>query len=472
MHAKGVRCTDCHDPHTAKILAKGNQLCVRCHIPAKYDSYAHHYHPAGSTGSQCVECHMPETTYMTVDPRRDHSFRIPRPDQTISMGLPNACNRCHKDKTPEWSLESVIKWYPKHEWPRRTDFAKAIEGGRQQDPTQEKPLIRYARDPLMPTLLRASAFSLLGNYESAETTEALIAGTTDPDILAKIEVARAFEPRLQAAAANYSSAGGLSSEYRAQVAAVAKLLGDNARSVRTEAARALAAVPKAEIPAESRDAYDVALAQCIEDMKTQQDVPVANYNLANLYANLGKPAEAEKFYRAALKLDPSYNVARFNLAMLLYQQNRPAEAIREFQSVLAWAEKGLRTGDDAVTSWNNSLASRTHYSLGLLLAEDPARLDQAAVHLSEAAKLDPNAHRALYNLGLAYQQQQRWEEAEKMLRQAQAKQPDDADYLYALGILAAQRNRPEDARRWLMALVQRYPQHVDGQMLLQRLSRP
>ena len=84
MYHQGVKCTDCHDPHTARTLAKGNQLCMRCHSPKPenptlYDSPAHHFHEQGSKGAQCVECHMPEKKYMVVDPRRDHSIRIPRP---------------------------------------------------------------------------------------------------------------------------------------------------------------------------------------------------------------------------------------------------------------------------------------------------------------------------------------------------------------------------------------------------------
>jgi hypothetical protein len=38
---------------------------------------------------------MPNTAYMIVDPRRDHSMRVPRPDLTVSLGVPNACNACH-----------------------------------------------------------------------------------------------------------------------------------------------------------------------------------------------------------------------------------------------------------------------------------------------------------------------------------------------------------------------------------------
>ena len=100
MYHKGIRCTDCHDPHTAKLKHQGNQVCTSCHAhPAgKYDAPAHHQHKEGSKGAACVECHMPETTYMDVDPRRDHSLRIPRPDVSVETGAPNACTRCHLEE--------------------------------------------------------------------------------------------------------------------------------------------------------------------------------------------------------------------------------------------------------------------------------------------------------------------------------------------------------------------------------------
>jgi predicted CXXCH cytochrome family protein len=73
VYAAGVTCSNCHDPHSAKLRAAGNALCGQCHMPEKFDVVAHHHHPPGSTGAQCVNCHMPTKSYMVVDARRDHS---------------------------------------------------------------------------------------------------------------------------------------------------------------------------------------------------------------------------------------------------------------------------------------------------------------------------------------------------------------------------------------------------------------
>ena len=64
MHAKGVTCSDCHDPHTQKLRAPGNAVCSQCHLATKYDAPAHHHHEPGTQGATCASCHMPTTTYM------------------------------------------------------------------------------------------------------------------------------------------------------------------------------------------------------------------------------------------------------------------------------------------------------------------------------------------------------------------------------------------------------------------------
>ena len=70
MFTKGVRCSDCHNPHSLKLKFEGNRLCAQCHQPGKYDTPNHHHHTDG-LATQCVTCHMPTRTYMNIDDRRD-----------------------------------------------------------------------------------------------------------------------------------------------------------------------------------------------------------------------------------------------------------------------------------------------------------------------------------------------------------------------------------------------------------------
>lgn len=110
-------------------MKQGNNLRLRCHRAAVYDTPAHHFHKRQNekgdpirakdgtilfevgSGAQCVQCHMPGRIYMGVDYRPDHSFRIPRPDLSVQLGLPNACNRCHRDKTNQWADKTMTQWY-------------------------------------------------------------------------------------------------------------------------------------------------------------------------------------------------------------------------------------------------------------------------------------------------------------------------------------------------------------------------
>jgi hypothetical protein len=146
MHGAGVRCTDCHERHRLGILAEGNALCTRCHNPegtprfptlkpGQFDSPAHHFHRDGSDGAQCANCHMPARTYMGVDPRRDHSFRVPRPDLSARLGTPNACTLCHDDKTDAWATEQVRAWYPEGR-SGRLHFSEVLAAGRAGEPSE------------------------------------------------------------------------------------------------------------------------------------------------------------------------------------------------------------------------------------------------------------------------------------------------------------------------------------------------
>ena len=253
MYHKGIRCTDCHNPHTTKLKHEGNKLCTSCHThPAgKYDSPAHHHHKVGSTGASCVECHMPHTTYMEVDPRRDHSIRIPRPDMSVVTGSPNACTGCHLDgnklsgdaraeieagftreplkeyarwlesrseakddavkdeiakelaRLDEWSLEHTRGWYGK-KIEERPHWGFAIDAAWKYhaEPNDEKKrdqaeaeLIKVARDKTMPAIARASAVQHLQSFESNKTMDTILAALTDKEPLVRYAALGYFDSR-------------------------------------------------------------------------------------------------------------------------------------------------------------------------------------------------------------------------------------------------------------------------------------
>jgi predicted CXXCH cytochrome family protein len=161
MYHRNIRCSDCHDPHSLRPLAAvdNNSLCIRCHEPAKFNSDAHLRHAPGTPGSRCIDCHMPTKTYMGVDVRRDHSIRIPRPDLTVQLGTPNACNQCHTDKTPQWAADHVVAWFGpvrRHPPDRPDDWAPAIAAARANTPDSLDKLLTMLADDRLPVIVRAT----------------------------------------------------------------------------------------------------------------------------------------------------------------------------------------------------------------------------------------------------------------------------------------------------------------------------
>ena len=145
MYAAGITCADCHDAHSAKVKISNDDVCSSCHQPERFATREHHFHDPAKAGGSCVACHMRTETYMVVDPRHDHSLRAPRPDLTLSLGTPNACNDCHRDKSARWAQRAVERWYPEGQW-TKPHFGEALQAGRTLQVGAEEALVALARD--------------------------------------------------------------------------------------------------------------------------------------------------------------------------------------------------------------------------------------------------------------------------------------------------------------------------------------
>ncbi|HYN61452.1 MAG TPA: cytochrome c3 family protein, partial [Rubrivivax sp.] len=264
MYRMGVSCTDCHNPHSAKPKLQGNALCLQCHQPqanpafpsatGSFDTPQHHRHEAGTPGAQCVACHMPAKNYMVVQPRPDHSMRVPRPDLTVSIGTPNACNQCHADKPAQWAADAVTRWYgaPK----RPAHYGEVFAAARRGAAGSAQALASIAADAAQPPIVRATALDMLRGNPTAGIGE-------------RIEATRDVDAEVRAAAA--SSLDGLEASQR--VPALAPLLKDPLRAVRIAAARSLASLPAGQFDAPTRAAYDAALAEYIAAQSVALDMP-------------------------------------------------------------------------------------------------------------------------------------------------------------------------------------------------------
>ena len=429
MFAEGVRCSDCHNPHSLELHVLGNAVCEQCHHPdaprdrfptltAKdYNSADHHFHPEGSDGARCVSCHMPERTYMIVDRRRDHSFRIPRPEVSAALGSPDACTMCHADRSQEWAAQAIAAWYGPGRR-RGPHYGEVLADGRDGEPEALGRLVDLARNEEQPAIVRATALQYLAPY--------------GPDGVPRVpEVFEDPEPLVRMAAT--AGFGALPHAERSRHGA--RLLRDPVRSVRVEAAREIA--PHATtLGGEGRAAFATARAEYEAAATARPDNPVAHYNLGNFRTATGEYHRAVRDYRMSLSLDPSFLPASMNLAVLLSQLGRNAEA-----------ETTLRS---AVTI--DSDAGDAQHSLGLLLAEQ-GQLEEALRHLERAAELLPQNARIHYNHGLALQRLDRRGEAEAPLRRADSLEPDTPEFLNALAILYSQQARWAEALPWAERLV-------------------
>jgi Flp pilus assembly protein TadD len=532
MYQKGVRCTDCHDPHSLRVkymdadapwgTVPDNRLCTGCHTnqhPAgKYDTPAHHHHPDPSKpGTKCVECHMPETTYMVADPRRDHSLRNPLPRLTIDLGIPNACNLCHNDRskgeTPEWAQQHVENWYGKRQAPER--FAEAIAAGREGRPEGQAALRALTRRKDISPMVRASGVALLGRYPSEGGHAAVLRGLEDPEALVRTAAVQGFE--LQHAAdfrrvkqfrnikkelheieqlddpaqrRRRLEALGMPREQLMSIATtndplevapalretyrrLAPMLSDPLRSVRTEAARVLSYFPREAFTKEDRRAMDAALDEYITGLENLSDQAGAHLRMAVLYENLGDPDRAKQEYLTAIRLDPRFFQARVNLAMLYAAGGQRAEAVKLFRQAIdsqreLLAELELHALD--ATELELILAD-THYSLGLLLAEEKDRLEEAVKELAEAVRLAPNNARMHYNHAVALHQLGRLNEAEQSYRAAYKLAPQVSDYLVVLTNLYAQQERWDRAVQCAEELVRQQPDNPQMQALLRYVKQ-
>ena len=163
MYHAGVTCSDCHEPHSVALRLPGNGVCLQCHQADRYDQSSHHFHQPGSPGASCAECHMPPRTYMVVDPRHDHSMRIPRPDLSLKLGTPNACNNCHQDKDSKWAAAQLNTWYGDTPTGFQT-YAETLYGAWHEQAGSGNTLAALIRDSDTPAIARATAFEQIGPH--------------------------------------------------------------------------------------------------------------------------------------------------------------------------------------------------------------------------------------------------------------------------------------------------------------------
>ena len=484
MYHNDIRCSDCHDPHTTRLKHPGNQVCTSCHQhPAgKYDGPSHHHHQPGSTGALCVECHMPETTYMEVDPRRDHSIRNPRPDLSVKLGTPNACTRCHLDKEKaglqdrddltqylDWILaardgDGIVKaeiarvdremdkacqeWYAdKRQDSQRLDkhFATTLDAARRGEPSAEPDLIRLAGDGRVPGIVRATALYELSQYNSRDSIATAVRLLKDPNSQVR---ARAIG-NLQ---------GRLTEDRLAQE--LSPLLDDSVRLVRTEAARVLATIPGGNLRGSKRKQLRDALDEYREGLMVSNDRAAAHMTLGIVYESLGEDDRAIDAYEAAIHVEPQVTGPRTNLAAVCDRQAEADDRRAQQAAMMRDTAAGTKAIEQAAD--HRAKAARLRREELDCLARDAAlvpdsgaiqyrygmllylhrRMEEAEAALRSASELEPNNPQFLLGLVLFYQQRLQFAEALPLAERLVGLRPQDAVYRKVLEDIRVQSKSP------------------------------
>lgn len=437
MFQAGVGCKDCHEPHSGKVYIQGNALCYRCHLQDKYGVHTHHFHKDDSTGTLCVECHMVERTYMVIDPRRDHSMRVPRPDLSDKLETPNACIQCHdhKDKSNRWAADYCKQWYGELQ-DGKVHYGEIFYAGRRDYPEAVGGLTGLANDKQNPPMQRATALFLLGNYPSQEALSAIRQNIYDSDPLIRATAVQSLDM--------------VNTEERLPL--IKHLLNDPVRLVRVRAGFSLAGVSRGRMTGEERRLLRSALDEYKQVQYLNADHPTAYLNLGVLSTIEGDQASAEAAYKKAIELEPMLSHTYVNLADLYRSQGRDDLGEEVLKQAL---EK-------------NPTFSDVCHSLGLLYVRQK-NYTKALEYLKKAVELAPENARFNYVYGIALHSMHKSQDALAVLKSALEFHPYDRDLLYALTTINRDLGNIEDALEYTQRLIEMYPKDPSFRQLEQFL---
>lgn len=438
MYQEGVTCTDCHDAHSYQPLAQGNMVCAKCHIPNMYDAPEHHFHRMDSTGASCLDCHMPETTYMVVDPRRDHSIRIPRPDLSLKINSPNACNQCHTDKSVKWADKHFREWYG-NKYDTIPHFGETFHAASLNNPEAKDDLIEIINDSSQTDIVRASALNYLATnfHDNDGLQQAKQALQTDLP-LTKTTALQSL--------VNYSPQSHLPSIY--------PQFKDSLRTIRIEAMRAIAGVPPQYIAQNQKENVDKQIKEYEKSVMVNADQPGANINLGVMYATYNQYEDAERSYRNAIRIDSGAMAAYVNLADLYRMQGND--------------EKGEEILLRALQI--NPELAEIHYSLGLLYARRQ-QINKALEYLDNAVKLQEENARFKYVYAVALNTAGKTDEAITLLNKAYHLSPNDIEILFALATIYRDAGETVQAQEYTERILELQPDNQQAGALFESLQR-
>lgn len=510
MFHKGVRCSDCHDPHSTRVKFPDNRLCTSCHQhPAgKYDGERHHHHRPGSRGSSCVECHMPATTYMEVDPRRDHGFKVPRPDVSLRTGTPNACTGCHlkraTDRAPrlaslgayahwiaaarggdaevrselqaidQWATRAIAAWTGKAADPD-SHFASALAAAWTHDLDSVPRLVGVAQDRQQPAIVRASILMQLAEFVDDSTRSSIRAAVDDalgdpqPQLrAAAVATVHSQLPDLRGLTLAQLETAAQNPDVRRSIRSLKPLLADPVRLVRVEAARVLAQQPPrllgVLLSGPERRLLAAARDELIAGLELNSDRAQSHLAIGMLHEAGEDEARAEASYRKAMELEPWVLVPRRNLASLLDRRAERAELSLREQLV------GERRADPRLPQDELFARHRPDLDGIATIHEEAEQLRREELRLlARRAEQLPRDPESRYQYGILLGYFNEMERAEAELRRACELDPGNPNPLFGLALLYEKMERGLDAIRVMDELTKLRPARGDYRELLESL---
>lgn len=311
MHQNGVVCSDCHNPHTLKLKFPGNRTCTQCHKASVFNTPKHFHHPVGSPGGKCINCHMPRVTYMGVDARYSHAFRLPRPMMDQKIGSPDVCLGCHQGRSNTWAQKTIDGWgLPKPQPADAAYFANAFYPIDHGQARNSKALVKVAQNRSLPAIVRGSAAMRLGNVPDQGAIKALAGLLDSSSWLIRLGAVRAIS----------------NLPLRQCWQLLKPHLHDPVRAVRFALSKQLSGIPLQQVSKADRTQLKVLFSEFLDSLDFNAGMPASRVTAGVFETQRGNLAAAQKDYQTALKLAPDYEGALLNLADLYRQTHHDKRA--------------------------------------------------------------------------------------------------------------------------------------------------
>ena len=401
MFDEGVKCNDCHNSHSLKLKLDGNKLCLQCHVPTKYESEDHYFHIKDTEASLCINCHMTGKDYMGNDFRRDHSFRIPRPDQSEKYGTPNACTGCHTDKSNQWADKVISDKFGETRIDHFSDHM-LLSSQLHLSQEQRKDLDAFINNTTYPEIARSTVIENL-NFSTPEQFEVLLTSLKDSSAIVRYNSLmkfRSFPP-----------------QQRLPIAL--EHMKDSIKLVRIAAAQLVIGLEENTLNGMDKSNFISTRGELETMLFSNADFSSGRMQLGDYYLQNNDIKTAIKHYEMALKKDSLLLPVFSNLATA-YSMNNDTD--KAFSTLDKWIQLDPSNG-------------RPHYLKGLLNFENN-NPDEAVFELNKAIQLDPLDTRSIYNLATYYYQGKLdLKMAENYINSALKIAPNNPDFKYLLALI-------------------------------------